>query len=101
VAVIVSAWDLTDETSAEEWLAKRLPLLAQYLQNGDGILDVRTYGVSAQGGQLSKKGDPPSPDRERLLSLLPSKRIKIVGTDVMEHDLTGPLLWLSGLDKKV
>jgi hypothetical protein len=101
VAVIVSAWDLTDETSADKWLSKRYPLLDQFLRNGQGALDVRVYGVSAQGGQLSKKGQPPSPDRDRLLALdCPSERIKIVGTEVGEHDLTCPLLWLSGLDKK-
>ena len=54
-----------------------------------------------KGGRLSKKGEAPGPDRERLLAFeRPSERIKIVGTDVREHDLTGPLLWLSGLDKK-
>jgi hypothetical protein len=100
VAVIVSAWDLTVETSAEKWLAKKLPLLDQYLRHGGDTLDVRVYGVSAQGGQLSKRGEKPGADRDRLLSLVPSKRIKIVGQDVAEHDLTSPLLWLSGLDEK-
>lgn len=100
VAVIVSAWDLADEKSAEIWLAKRLPLLDQFLRNSESISDRRIYGVSAQGGQLPKKGEKPTEERERLLSVVPSKRIKIVGTDVSEHDLTGPLLWLSGLAQK-
>jgi hypothetical protein len=102
VVVIVSAWDLTDETSSDSWLAKKMPLLDQYLRNGDASAEVRVYGVSAQGGQLSKEGEAAGPDRDRLLALdRPSERIKIVGTDVREHDLTGPLLWLSGLDKRV
>lgn len=97
VAVIVSAWDLTNETEAEEWLAKRMPLLSQYLTSGQGAVDVRVYGVSAQGGQLSKKEDGPSPDRDRLLKVQPpSRRIRIIGPDVREHDLTCPLLWLGG-----
>ena len=101
VAVIVSAWDLTDETSAQDWLAKKMPLLYQYLRNGNGAAEVRAYGISAQGAPLSKKGEPPAPDRDRLLALeRPSERIKIVGPDVREHDLTGPLLWLSGADKQ-
>ena len=101
VAVIVSAWDLTDETSAQDWLAKKMPLLYQYLRNGNGAAEVRAYGVSAQGAPLSKKGESPAPDRDRLLALeRPSERIKIVGPDVREHDLTGPLLWLSGADKQ-
>lgn len=101
VAVIVSAWDLTNETSADDWLAKKMPILDQYLRSGDGVADVRVYGVSAQGGLLSKKGEQPGPDRDRLLSMhLPSERIKIIGAEVREHDLTGPLLWLSGLEKE-
>ena len=57
VALIVSAWDLAPAaaTDAEKWLKDRYPLLSQYLRNSEGVLDVRIYGVSAQGGQLSKK----------------------------------------------
>jgi hypothetical protein len=97
VVVIVSAWDLTDETSADAWLAKRMPLLDQYLRSGQGAVGLRVYGVSAQGGRLSKKEHGPGPDRERLLKVLPpSRRIRIVGPDIAEHDLTRPLLWLAG-----
>ncbi len=101
VAVIVSAWDLTDEISADAWLAKRMPLLDQYLRSGQGAVGVRVYGVSAQGGRLSKKEDGPGPDRDRLLRIQPpSRRIKIVGPDATEHDLTCPLLWLGGWTAK-
>lgn len=101
VAVIVSAWDLTDETSADSWFAKRMPLLKQYLSGGQGAVDVRFYGVSAQGGRLSKKEDGPGLDRDRLLKVQPpSRRIKIIGPDVAEHDLTYPLLWLGGWTAK-
>jgi double-GTPase-like protein len=101
VAVIVSAWDLTDEISADAWLAKRMPLLDQYLRSGQGAIDVRVYGVSAQGGRLSKKEDGPGPDRDQLLKVLPpSRRIKIVGPEIAEHDLTCPLLWLGGWTAK-
>lgn len=101
IALIVSAWDLApaQATDASVWLEDRYPLLSQYLRNSEGVLDVRIYGVSAQGGQLSKKDDGPGPDRERLLAISPpSKRIRIVGPDVSEHDLTCPLLWLAGLE---
>jgi hypothetical protein len=100
IALMVSAWDLAPaEADASIWLEDRYPLLSQYLRNSEGVLDVRIYGVSAQGGQLSKKGDGPGPDRERLLAINPpSKRIRIVGPDVAEHDLTRPLLWLAGLE---
>jgi hypothetical protein len=98
VAVIVSAWDLTVESSADEWLEKKMPLLDQYLHSKDGAVDVRVYGVSAQGGKLSKKGKPPGPDRDKLLSMTPSKRIQVVGKNVKDHDLTGPILWLGSLE---
>jgi hypothetical protein len=101
VAVIVSAWDLADEWTPEGWLGKRLPLLAQYLRHREWVLDSRVYGVSAQGGELSQKGEPPTVDRDRLLSMPASQRIQIVGRDVMEHDLTHPILWLSGLGQRV
>src|SRR5260370_390950 len=97
---LVSAWDLAPtDADASVWLEDRYPLLSQYLRNSEGVLDVRIYGVSAQGGQLSKKSDGPGPDRERLLAIRPpSKRIRIAGPDVAEHDLTRPLLWLAGLE---
>jgi Double-GTPase 1 len=101
IAVIVSAWDLAPEgsTDAARWLNDRYPLLSQYLLNSSGVIDVRVYGVSAQGGRLSKKSDGPGPDRERLLAIVPaSKRIQIVGPDASEHDITRPLLWLAGLE---
>lgn len=80
----------------------RYPLLSQYLANSGGILDLRIYGVSAQGGRLSKKKDGPGPDREKLLAIVPaSKRIRIVGPEVAEHDITRPLLWLAGLEAAV
>jgi hypothetical protein len=100
IAVIVSAWDLTIETSADDWLAKKLPLLDQYLRSGEGAVAARVYGVSAQGGPLPKRGDTPTPERELLLSLVASKRIKVVGHGARQHDLTHPLFWLSGLDGK-
>ncbi|MBR1154616.1 hypothetical protein [Bradyrhizobium sp. JYMT SZCCT0428] len=101
VAVIVSAWDLVpqDETDPARWLEKRYPLLSQYLGNSEGATDVRIYGVSAQGGKLSKKGNGPGPDRERLLATMPaSKRVKVVGPETTEHDITRPLMWLAGLE---
>lgn len=104
VAVVVSAWDLAPDggTDAEKWLKDRYPLLAQYLENSEGVVDQRVYGVSAQGGRLSKKKDGPGPDREKLLTVVPaSKRIQIVGPEVAEHDITGPLLWLAGLESPV
>jgi hypothetical protein len=104
VALVVSAWDLAPDggADAEKWLRDRYPLLSQYLNNSEAILDLRVYGVSAQGGRLSQKKDGPGPDREKLLATVPaSKRIRIIGPEVAEHDITRPLLWLAGLESAV
>ena len=100
VALVISAWDLAPDggIDAEKWLKERYPLLWQYLENSEAVLGLRVYGVSAQGGRLSKKKDGSGPDREKLLAILPpSKRIWINGPEVAEHDLTQPLRWLAGL----
>jgi len=104
VALVISAWDLAPDggMDAEKWFKDRYPLLAQYLANSEGVLDLRIYGVSAQGGRLSKKKDGPGHDREKLLAIVPaSKRIQIVGPEVAEHDITRPLLWLADLESAV
>jgi hypothetical protein len=58
--------------------------------------------VSAWGGPLSHRDQPPTPERDRLLAITPaSKRIGIIGHDVGPHDLTHPIMWLSGLDTRI
>lgn len=69
------------------------------LDNSDGVTEVEVYGVSAQGGRLSKKSDGPGPDRDRLLAILPaSERVLVVGPEATRHDITRPLLWPAGLE---
>ena len=101
VAVIVSAWDLSSETSADDWLAKKMPLLDQYLRNGSTLRRSASTVFPPKAASYRKRARSRGLIRDRLLALdRPSERIKIVGMEVREHDLTGPLLWLSGLDKK-
>lgn len=101
IAVIVSAWDLASETSGDEWLAKKLPLLDQFLRGGEIADAVRVYGVSAQGGMFAKKKDKDDENRKQIMSIRPaSKRIRVVGHGAEAHDLTHPLRWLSGLEGK-
>jgi hypothetical protein len=69
-----------------------MPLLDQFLKNNPHSFEVRTYGVSAQGGKVT--GDA----KTRLLKLSPSERIQCVGPHTGPHDLTAPLVWLSGGD---
>jgi double-GTPase-like protein len=101
IAVIVSLWDLAKFDTADEWLAKSMPLLDQFLRGGEIADDVRIYGVSAQGGTYpsKKRENKDDEDRKRLTSIRPaSKRIRVVGHGANEHDLTHPVRWLSGLE---
>jgi len=90
VAMVVSAWDLVcqEGRSPEEWLARRLPLLDQYLKGNPELFTTRVYGVSAQGGDLQQDIDLL---REKHRH---SERITIVGQDCLQHDLTAPVRWL-------
>jgi len=89
IAVVVSAWDTQpDGVNPSDWLADRAPLLSQYLQSHEEQAPHRVYGISAQGGDVRT-------ERDRLLALTPSQRIKVVGHEVSdEHDVTAPLRWL-------
>jgi hypothetical protein len=101
IAVIVSAWDLAKEKTADEWVAKSMPLLDQFLRGGEIADDVRMYGVSAQGGMFPKKGKRDDENRKRIMAIRPaSKRIRVVGHGAGEHDLTHPVRWLSGWEGK-
>jgi hypothetical protein len=91
LAVGVSAWDVVDQQiSPESWLAREMPLLSQFLANNSQSFDVRVYGISAQGGDVT--GDK----RLELARKVPSKRVICVGPEVEPHDLTAPIVWLNG-----
>jgi hypothetical protein len=92
LSIVISAWDLVRENlTPEEWLAKRLPLLGQYLRANQEKLAYRIYGLSAQGGDIAIEAD-------RLRGLLKqSERIEIIGEDCRDHDITAPVKWAAGL----
>ena len=94
LAVIVSAWDLVDDQGPpSKWLAKELPLLEQFLISAGSRIDLRVYGVSAQGGRLPD-------DSEHLQSFVKaSDRIQVVfGDAAPSHDITAPLWWVVNVD---
>ncbi len=102
VVVIVSAWDKAPKNmTPDRWLAERMPLLDQYLRTHGDEFETRVYGVSAQGGVLPTKDKPHEPsDRQALLAeRIASQRIRVVGHDASQHDLTHPIAWLSGLER--
>jgi Double-GTPase 1 len=101
VAVVVSAWDLAKEASAGEWLARRMPLLDQFLRGGEIADAVRVYGISAQGATypVKKKENKDDERRKEIMKKRPaSTRIRVVGHGAGEHDLTHPVRWLSGIE---
>ncbi len=54
LAVVVSAWDKASEfgLSPSDWLGWQLPLLTQWIAARTPAVRFRTFGVSAQGGDL-------------------------------------------------
>lgn len=97
LAIILSAWDKAAGRglSPEEYLARRMPLLDQFLKHGlDHRWERRIYGVSAQGGDYDDD-KATLPDAERLRDIdQPSQRISVVYAGSKSNDLTEPLLWL-------
>lgn len=97
LAIILSAWDKAASRgfSPEEYLAKRMPLLDQFLRHGlHPDWEKRIYGVSAQGGDYDDDNSKLA-DAERLRDIdVPSERISVVYAGDKSNDLTEPLQWL-------
>jgi len=97
LAIILSAWDKAAGRglSPEEYLARRMPLLDQFLKHGlDPRWEKRIYGVSAQGGDYDDDKTT-LPDAERLRDIdMPSQRVSVVHAGGASNDLTEPLQWL-------
>lgn len=94
LAVVISAWDIVlkqpGRVTPDQWIERRLPLLAQFLAANPEVFEHRVYGISAQGGDLREKGD-----RSALIEKeVPSKRIVVQHGDAMSHDLTAPIRWI-------
>lgn len=91
VAVVVSAWDLVSDLgqTPREYVSGRMPLLRQFLDANDDILDHAMFGVSAQGGVIPD-------DKTALLGLDSLNRIKVCHETENDHDITRPLAWLLG-----
>lgn len=97
VAIILSAWDKAAnlELTPETYLAKKLPLLSQFLKHGlNPRWEVRVYGVSAQGGEYDDRNSS-LPEAKRLREVnVPSERVRVVYAGSKSNDLTEPLQWL-------
>lgn len=97
LAIILSAWDKATGRglSPEEYLARRMPLLDQFLKHGlDPCWETRIYGVSAQGGDYDDNKTTRT-EAERLRDIdVPSERISVVYAGGKSSDLSDPLQWL-------
>ncbi len=94
LAIAISAWDVvcSDGISPEQWIAREMPMLAQYLVNNADAYDVCFCGISAQGGCFE------GGSREQLLEKKPADRVLCVWEEEDGHDITQPLTWLSEND---
>ena len=93
VAVIISAWDTVtknEEISPQSWLAKYLPLLAQFLDANSDSFEREVFGISAQGGVLPD-------DKEQLMKCVTaSERIRVSFRGQKSNDITLPIRWAMG-----
>lgn len=92
VAVVVSAWDLVDDMGfpPHVFLARQLPLLQQFLEANDDLLDYEVFGVSAQGGDITIEAK-----KQALLELDDAlKRVKVRHDEETTQDITKPIAWL-------
>ncbi|WP_283710627.1 hypothetical protein [Pseudoalteromonas prydzensis] len=91
LAIVVSAWDTVDDKiEPEQFLKKELPLLAQYIECKFDYENVKVFGVSAQGGDLTNIDSK----KNLLHKDCPSKRVMVRQGDNKSSDLTLILSWL-------
>jgi hypothetical protein len=92
VAVVVSAWDLVERLGMppRAFIARELPLLQQFLEANDDLLEHVIFGVSAQGGDITDASE-----KQSLLELDDAlKRIKVRQDEDTGQDITKPIAWL-------
>ncbi len=94
VAVVVSAWDLVESLgkAPHAFISRELPLLQQFLEANDELLEHAVFGVSAQGGDITVASE-----KQSLLEFDDAlKRIKVRQGEDTGQDITKPIAWLLG-----
>lgn len=94
VAVVVSAWDLVESLGRppHSVVSRELPLLQQFLETNDDLLEHAVFGVSAQGGDITVASE-----KQSLLELDDAlKRIRVRQDQDTVQDITKPIAWLLG-----
>lgn len=91
MAIMISAWDvLNPKPKPEEWLATKMPMLDQFLKTNASLFDVKIYGISALGGDITDMDT-----KKKLLTMsTPSERLSCVEALGESSDITNPILWM-------
>lgn len=90
--IILSAWDLVSvKTNPKHYIYSEMNILWQYLMSNENRYNIKFWGVSAQGGDLTE-------DAEKLIEITdPEKRIIVVDSDGNEsNDITLPIMGIMG-----
>jgi Double-GTPase 1 len=103
LAIMLSAWNKVEDEglNPEAFLAREVPLLDQYLLQGDGGWEFRIYGLSAQGGDYEPnlpEGEEIDPDLKAKIDAI--RRIEEASARIWllspgpSTDLTEPIAWV-------
>lgn len=104
LVIILSAWDLVEKNiTPAQFLNREVPLLAQFLENQNICLELKVYGVSALGGDITEynkaleeaeKTDQNIPPPELVSQDRLADRVSITDGVESSRDLTVPMKWL-------
>ncbi|MDI1226345.1 MAG: hypothetical protein PSY14_01490 [bacterium] len=104
LVIILSAWDLVEKNlTPAQFLKRELPLLAQFLESQKICLELKVYGVSALGGDITEynkeleaaiKLSKNIPPIELISQDKLSNRVSITDGVESGQDLTMPMKWL-------
>jgi Double-GTPase 1 len=91
--LLVSAWDRLPQPSIPgDFISTNLPLLSQYISSNQDWLSVRTYGVSAQGGDFED-----ADSRHALVKEDAVERSFVVDGAGQSVTIESPVAWALGL----
>jgi len=94
VGIVISAWDTVIEQDSNlsplKWLEISLPLLYQYLISNFDVINFKSFGISAQGGDMGK----PEVARKLLSYENPVQRIIVHEDDKTHKNIASPVEWI-------
>ena len=94
LAIIISAWDLVHANAPRlsplKWIENVLPLLYQFLLTNPERVIFKSFGISAQGGNIENPEEV-----ERLTNFSePSDRISVQEEDSIHKNIASPIEWI-------